>query len=70
MPAFRDTFRHLNEDEYKNIEDVMEAYLLLTIRFVLDDVASGRVSLTPSREATRMNSRSVEPAQKPISPKP
>ncbi|HJP59867.1 MAG TPA: hypothetical protein VJ865_07700 [Gemmatimonadaceae bacterium] len=54
LPAFRDNFRHLNDEDYVRIEDVLEAYLLLTIRFVIHDIATGRVSLTGDNEALSM----------------
>ena len=68
MPAFRDSFPNLNDEEYKRVEDALESYLRLTIRFVLDDVAQGRLTLTAGTERPTMMIGSVEPVNKPTYP--
>lgn len=68
MPAFREMFRDLSDEEYARIEDALEAYLLLTIRFVFQDIAAGRVSLTTSGEASTMENGPGEPATNPSNP--
>lgn len=61
MPAFRESFRYLNEEEYERIEDALEAYLLLTIRLVFEDVAAGRLALTASDAPSSMKNGPVGP---------
>lgn len=68
MPAFRESFLTLDDEEYQRVEAALESYLLLTIRFVLDDVAQGRLSLTAHEEPLTIGTGSVEPGDKPTYP--
>lgn len=70
MPAFRKGFQNNSDEEYKRIEDDLEAYLLLTIRFVVDDIAAGRITLTTGEHPSTMRRGTVEPAHEPTLPIP
>jgi hypothetical protein len=66
MPAFREAFRDLSEDDYRALEDRLEAYLLLTIRFVFEDAGAGRLDLTIPGAPPTMGGGSVDPTHKSI----
>jgi hypothetical protein len=70
MPMFRKSFPNHTDDDYKRVEDALEAYLLLTIRFVLDDLAAGRITLTNDEDPSTMKRGSVLPAHEPSHPIP
>jgi hypothetical protein len=70
MPAFRERFSDVSEDDYRAIEDRLEAYLLLTIRFAFEDGNAGRLDLTALNVPPTMGTGSVEPTHKPINPQP
>ena len=70
MPAFRESFPQASDEEYSAIEDRLEAYLLLTIRFVFEDAAAGRLDLTISQPAPTMEDGAVEPNQQPTNSLP
>jgi hypothetical protein len=48
MRAFRALFPDATENEYRAIEGSLDAYLQLSLRFLLEDIAAGNLNLTPS----------------------
>jgi len=61
MPEFRERFPGVSEDEYHAIEDRLESYLLLTIRFVFEDASAGGLDLTGSHARPTIPTGSIEP---------